>query len=72
MILLCVLLIIQYALTFWVMITCLEGIFTKFCNAGIEGNLAILVLYIIAMVGNSLVVDIIGKLSYLQHGGSTE
>ena len=39
----------------------LEGIFMKFDNAGIEGNIMILILYIIAMIANGLSVVTFGE-----------
>jgi len=54
----------QYLLTSWILVTCLEGIFTKYSNAGIEGNLAVLLLYLVAMLGNCLAVDFVGELVF--------
>ena len=53
--------IIQYVYTSWIMITAFEGIFMRFSNAGIEGNLMILFLYLLASLGNGLSVFIFGE-----------
>ena len=56
------LLVFQYLFSSWLMIGsgALEGIFMKFDNAGIEGNILILILYIFAVFSNGLCVFIFG------------
>ena len=57
------LVIFQYLFSTWLMVGsgALEGIFMKFDNAGIEGNIMILILYIIAMIANGLSVVTFGE-----------
>ena len=58
--------VFQYIFSTWIMIVSFEGIFIKFSNAGIEGNILILLLFLIATFANGFSVFIFGEPKFLK------
>lgn len=68
------LLIFQYLFSTWLMVGAgaLEGMFMKFDNAGIEGNIMIFILYLLATFSNAQAVFIFGEPEILSCSNSMD